>query len=48
MSKSLVKAVFRAKIVKGHGSGVVWCGVCVWCVEKLIIQPNLKCLELKF
>ena len=28
MSKSLVKAVFRAKIVKGHGSGVVWCVVC--------------------
>ena len=27
MSKSVVKAVFRAKIVKGHGSGVV-CGVC--------------------
>ena len=41
MSKSLVKTVFRAKIVKGYGSGVV-------CVEKLIIQPNLKCLELKF
>ena len=31
MSKSLVKAVFRAKIVKGHGSGVVCvCVVCVW------------------
>ena len=40
MSKSLVKAVQRAKIVKGN--------TCVWCgVEKLIIQPNLKCLELK-
>ena len=24
------------------------CGVVCVCVEKLIIQPNLKCLELKF
>ena len=47
MSKSLFKAVQRAKIVKGNGCGVCVCGVCV-CVEKLIIQPNLKCLELKF
>ena len=45
MSKSLVKAVYRAKIVKGHGCGV-WCVVCG--VEKLIIQLQLKCLELEF
>ena len=45
MSKSLVKAVFRARIVKGHGCV---CGVwCVWCgvvCGKTDYTTNLNCV----